>query len=368
MKRFFLLAAAALLVLIVLALHFRIQPSGHARVIRRGDALRVVTSRVAWAPVYLGEGCVVPAEDGSLVFAEELEVRTAAGEPFVVDTSVRYGAPETVPASWPEGTWCESLRAAVRERAAAWAAAVPRRDLLLDPRAAGWTGTEQLTAALSEAGLRIAGASLRPRIPEDLLSTAPIPAIEAAAVDHPPVILLALDGADWEYLDHLIESGAMPNLARLAREGARGVAQTEHPALSPILWTTMMTGVSPLEHGILDFTRFHPTSRTKEPITSDERKVPAVWNMLTDAGKEVAVFGIWATYPAEPVHGTIVSDRFFTFLYQEDELPPGVVWPKFREPLARKILAEVEQETAYDDLKAYLPWLSEAEYRQHATT
>ncbi len=61
---------------------------------------------------------------------------------------------------------------------------------------------------------------------------------------------------------------------------------TQHPPLSPLLWTTMMTGTSPLEHEILDFTRFHPATGRKEPITSDERKVPAVWNMATQAGQE----------------------------------------------------------------------------------
>ena len=41
----------------------------------------------------------------------------------------------------------------------------------------------------------------------------------------------------------------------------------------------MMTGVSPVEHRILDFTRFAPSSGQKEPITSDERRAPAIWNM-----------------------------------------------------------------------------------------
>jgi len=69
----------------------------------------------------------------------------------------------------------------------------------------------------------------------------------------------------------------------------------------------MMTGVSPLEHRILDFTRFHPVTRQQEPITSDERAVPAIWNMVASRGKRAGVFGLWATYPAEP--GVILTDR-----------------------------------------------------------
>ena len=62
----------------------------------------------------------------------------------------------------------------------------------------------------------------------------------------------------------------------MAREGRSGELATLQPPLSPLVWTSMMTGVGPLEHGILDFTRFHPVTGEREPITSDERRVPAV--------------------------------------------------------------------------------------------
>src|SRR5438552_3978401 len=92
-----------------------------------------------------------------------------------------------------------------------------------------------------------------------------------------------------------------------------GRLATEMPPLSPLVWTTMMTGVSPLQHQILDFTRFNPFTHEKEPITSDERRAPAIWNMLAYGGKECAQFGLWATYAAEPVQAINVSDRLFTF-------------------------------------------------------
>jgi tetratricopeptide (TPR) repeat protein len=123
------------------------------------------------------------------------------------------------------------------------------------------------------------------------------------------IIFIGLDGADWQLLDRYMADGTMPNLARIVRENEKRVLLTQHPPLSPLVWTTMMTGVSPLEHRILDFTRFNPQTGEKEPITSDERHVPAIWNMLTEKGQRVDVFGMWATYPPEKVNGTIVSDR-----------------------------------------------------------
>ncbi|HWN44786.1 MAG TPA: hypothetical protein VNW71_21360, partial [Thermoanaerobaculia bacterium] len=43
------------------------------------------------------------------------------------------------------------------------------------------------------------------------------------AAERRPVLFIGLDGADWQRLDPLMESGAMPNLAALAREGRTGV-------------------------------------------------------------------------------------------------------------------------------------------------
>jgi tetratricopeptide (TPR) repeat protein len=130
---------------------------------------------------------------------------------------------------------------------------------------------------------------------------------KATIASAPRVIFVGLDGADWRLLDEYIGEGVMPNLGALVRGGEKRTLITQHPPLSPLVWTTMMTGVSPLEHRILDFTRFNPATHEREPITSDERAVPAIWNMATSRGKKVGVFGMWATDPREP--GVIQSDR-----------------------------------------------------------
>src|SRR5258708_30274568 len=135
-----------------------------------------------------------------------------------------------------------------------------------------------------------------------------LPACPARSpVDRGRVLFVGLDGGDWQYLDRLMDEGAMPNLAGLVREGDRRTIVTQQPPLSPLVWTTMMTGVSPLEHRILDFTRYNPITHTLQPITSDERAVPALWNMAVTKGKPVGMFGMWATYPPEP--GVILTDR-----------------------------------------------------------
>jgi Flp pilus assembly protein TadD len=177
-----------------------------------------------------------------------------------------------------------------------------------------------------------------------------------------PVIFVGLDAADWSLLDGYMQRGVMPTLAKLTAEGTGGRLKTISPPLSPLIWTTMMTGTSPLEHRILDFVQFDPATAVKEPITSSERRVPAVWNMASSADRNAAVFGVWATYPAEAINGLVVSDRLFTFLYKESAPPPGVVSPPDREVWARDGLARAQRAVDYDAVRAYLPWLTRAEY------
>ncbi len=178
------------------------------------------------------------------------------------------------------------------------------------------------------------------------------------------VIFLALDGVDWDLFDPFMADGTMPNLAALVRESAYGNLETLHPPLSPLVWTTMMTGVDPVRHGILDFLHLRPDTGEKEPITSTERRVPAIWNMATWAGKRAAVLGLWATYPAEAVNGLMVSDRMFTFLYSEDAPPAGAVFPPGRERWAREIADRASATIDFDRVRQFLPTLTQSEYEQ----
>lgn len=199
-------------------------------------------------------------------------------------------------------------------------------------------------------------------------STPPPPATSARADSPPRVVFVGLDGADWQLLDTYLERGLMPNLQALLAGGQSGVLHTESPPLSPLVWTTMMTGVGPLAHRILDFTRFHPGSGSREPITSDERRAPAVWNMASARGAEVAVFGLWATWPAETIHGLLVSDRLFAFQNLQASPPPGVVFPAAQERWARETLAESERAVDLAELQKYFPWLDAAEYARRVAS
>lgn len=351
-------AAIALAVIAAAGILVRVQPRESATIFTTDGRLTTRFTPIYLRPLALTDGkCQVITIGGRPAFDEAVTVRTATYD----ELSARARFTYTPPARIASGTdWCDELRKDVTSILGH--APVSADELLANRRVAN----DQIERALADELQRFVSApqdvSVRIDLPEHFERVRNVPEIASAAKKARPVIFLGLDGADWQLLDGYIASGAMPNLRRLVTSGASGVLETEHPPLSPIVWTTMMTGVGPLDHGILDFTRFNPKTQEKEPITSDERRAPAIWNMLTAGGKSVAVLGLWGTYAAEPVHGIDVSDRLFSFLYSERERPPGAVYPPARESWGEVGLGESERAIDLARMRAYLPSLTEAEF------
>jgi predicted AlkP superfamily phosphohydrolase/phosphomutase len=120
------------------------------------------------------------------------------------------------------------------------------------------------------------------------------------------LIVFGIDGGEKRVLERLWAQGKLPHLRKIADRGVMETLRTAYNA-SPVIWTTVATGVKPKEHGITDFVV--PTAQGDVPVSSDLRKVPALWNMLTRVGRRVAVLGWWGSWPAEEVNGYVITDR-----------------------------------------------------------
>ena len=66
-------------------------------------------------------------------------------------------------------------------------------------------------------------------------------------------VILGFDGMDPELTERFIAEGRLPNLARLRAQGSFRKLRTTYPAISPVAWSTFMTGVNPGKHNIYDF-------------------------------------------------------------------------------------------------------------------
>jgi Tfp pilus assembly protein PilF len=138
------------------------------------------------------------------------------------------------------------------------------------------------------------------------------------------------DGADWQLLDPLLKEGRLPNLAGVIARGRTWNLDTYQPMASPLIWTTIATGRTPVDHGVTDFQELDPKTRARLPISGRSRRVPAIWNLASARGVTVGVVGWWATWPAEKVNGFFVSDRAAPVLFDPEALSksPALTWPE----------------------------------------
>jgi len=172
------------------------------------------------------------------------------------------------------------------------------------------------------------------------------------------VIVLALDGVDPHAVDLLMSEGKLPNFAKMKTDGAYAPLLSQVPLLSPVVWTTVATGKTPDEHRIGHFVAINPKTSEQLPVTSQMRKSLALWNILSNEGRKVAVTGWWATWPAETVNGAVVSDHVaYHFLFDQGleakEDKPGLTYPpELKSEIAPLIVKPSDID--YDTVSGYL--------------
>lgn len=126
----------------------------------------------------------------------------------------------------------------------------------------------------------------------------------------PKVLLIGWDGADWQHIEPLLADGLMPHLQRMISGGVMGNIATLSPILSPMLWNSVATGKLADQHGIFGFSEPDPVNGGTRPSASTSRKTKAIWNILSQEGLRSNVVNWWASFPAEPIRGAVVSNSF----------------------------------------------------------
>ncbi|MEM7049773.1 MAG: alkaline phosphatase family protein [Acidobacteriota bacterium] len=151
-----------------------------------------------------------------------------------------------------------------------------------------------------------------------------------------PVILLCIDGADLDdVLLPAVAAGELPAFGKLLEESTWGPLETLEPTLSAVVWTTLITGKEPADHGIRSFISFRlpglrpsieefpihtglnykvfpwleklPTMPPLQiPYSSNMRRAEALWSIV-DRFYPVGAYQWLITWPAEPVNGFNVA-------------------------------------------------------------
>jgi hypothetical protein len=185
--------------------------------------------------------------------------------------------------------------------------------------------------------------------------------------------VLAVDGLDLPFLERLAAAGRVPRLARLL-SGARLVIPASDAPDPARTWTSLATGQAASVHGVtgiearsvsgMDGTV--PASATglagalaaatdlvrltRPAVTTGlQRRSKTFWEVASDFGLRTAVVNWWASWPAPPDAGIVLTDRATLRLERGGVLdaelaPPSIydalrpAWPALRDAARRSVL------------------------------
>ncbi len=193
------------------------------------------------------------------------------------------------------------------------------------------------------------------------------------------VTVLALDGLDPQFVERIAPSGRTPRLARLLG-GARADLPPSDAPDPARTWNSLATGQPAGVHGIsgietrrvsgLEGTVATPRSglaaaigvatdlvRLTRPVLTSglQRRSKTFWEIAAELGIRTAVVNWWASWPAPPGPGIVLSDRASLRLERggalDAEIAPSSLyptlrqaWPALRDEARRRVLAAFANE------------------------
>ena len=121
------------------------------------------------------------------------------------------------------------------------------------------------------------------------------------------VLLIGLDGGTFATLDPLMDEGIMPFLKEFVAAGVRGPLRSVIPPLTPPGWTSLVTGRTPGNHGVMDFFRFEsPDTHYLRLVDSRDVKCETIWSILSRQGLRATVLNFPLMTPPRPLAGNAV--------------------------------------------------------------
>src|SRR5262245_36088990 len=210
------------------------------------------------------------------------------------------------------------------------------------------------------------GAGGTPPLGARRVQLAPPQAREGARIS-----LLLLDGASLEYVWPRVAAGRLPNFGRLLDAGASMDLATIRPTQPGPVWTAVATGMYPARNGVRSSASYFARGDTRaidmlpahcfshvlvrlgvvrdEAASSAALRARPLWSILGDYGIRSGVARWPLTYPAEPIDGFLISDRFHQMVGSMFEFDGRAAYPADVVPLARDAFAAQDAVRGWDD-------------------
>ncbi|MCX6032304.1 MAG: alkaline phosphatase family protein [Chloroflexi bacterium] len=121
------------------------------------------------------------------------------------------------------------------------------------------------------------------------------------------IVVVGLDGATFDLIEPWAREGKLPNLARLLTESSHARLNSVIHPFSAQAWSSMVTGANAGKHRIFDFWERNFDVYGFRLTNASFRALPALWTLLSKAGRRVLVVNVPMSYPPEPVNGILIS-------------------------------------------------------------
>ncbi len=145
------------------------------------------------------------------------------------------------------------------------------------------------------------------------------------------LVIIGLDGMEPILVEKFMSEGKLPNFSKIKKTGAYTRLQTTTPAISPVAWSSFMTGTNPSKHNIFDFLSRDPRTYLPDlssarigkpkkilslgkyniPLSKPEikglRKSIPFWKILGKEGIFSTILRVPITFPPEKFSGHLLS-------------------------------------------------------------
>jgi len=188
------------------------------------------------------------------------------------------------------------------------------------------------------------------------------------------IALVLLDGASLEYVWPQVAAGRLPNFGRLLDAGASMDLATIRPTQPDPVWTAVATGMYPAKNGVrsaasyfawgddrpIDILPDHCFSHIlvrlgivrDEPTSSAALRARTVWSVLGDYGISTGIARWPLSYPATPIDGFLITDRFHQMVGSMYEFDGRAAFPADLVPLVRDAFTRPQAGGGWDEAYA----------------
>ncbi|MFC7071583.1 alkaline phosphatase family protein [Halovenus rubra] len=158
-------------------------------------------------------------------------------------------------------------------------------------------------------------------------------------------IVLGLDGATWDIIRPLIESGDLPHIEQVCSTGHTGTLESTFPPITAPAWLSMATGQNPGKTGVFYFlNRKSSDSFDFETLSSEKFRGQSFWDVLSAHDSSVGIFNYPMLYPPYEIDGFMVSGL-------GSETGDAITYPKSLAGELDNVTGEYQVKVPYADPK-----------------